>query len=121
MKKIISALALAAALAAAVPAQAHGYGYGWRGGYWGGGWGVPLVTGAIVGAGIYASTHPYYYPYYNGTTVIYNQPATVYTEVPPAGSAPAAAPRIGYYCATSQQFYPNVATCQTPWQQVTLP
>jgi hypothetical protein len=120
MKKFISALTLVGAIVATMPVHAHGFGrggYGWHGGYWGGGWGVPLIAGAVIGAGIYANTAPYYY---SGTTVYYNQPATVYSAVPPVGSAPPA-PRIGYFCATTNQFYPNVPNCQTPWQQVTLP
>ena len=24
--------------------------------------------------------------------------------------------RVAYFCPTSQQFYPNVPTCQVPWQ-----
>jgi hypothetical protein len=26
--------------------------------------------------------------------------------------------RVAYFCPTAQMYYPNVATCQVPWQPV---
>jgi hypothetical protein len=123
MKKLLISIGVMASILTNMsPAQAHGWerhgGYGGHGGYHGGGWGVPLITGAIVGAGLYAASRPYYPPAYSDTTIIYNQPSGYYNTMPAPGSAPYS---MGYYCQTSQQFYPVVPTCQTPWLQIPRP
>lgn len=96
----------------AVPAQANGYGHGgWRGGHhgghghrgsWGNHWVAPVLGAAIVGGAIYAATTPSYAM--PGTVVVQQQ------YLPPS--------RVAYFCPTSQQYYPNVPTCQVPWQPV---
>ena len=108
-----ASLLLAALLSAvlAVPAQAHGYGhggghgghggYGHRGG-WGHNWVGPVLGAAIVGGAIYAATTPSYAM--PGQVVVQQQ------YLPPS--------RVAYFCPTSQQYYPNVPTCQVPWQPV---
>lgn len=98
-----------------VPAQAHGYGrghggagygghhagYGYRGD-WGRNWVAPVLGAAIVGSAIYAATSPGY---------AVAAPVVVQPQyVPPS--------RVAYFCPTSQQYYPNVPTCQVPWQPV---
>ncbi|MDI9329972.1 MAG: hypothetical protein QM527_01395 [Alphaproteobacteria bacterium] len=97
----------------------HGWG-GPRGGYHHhhrGTWVAPaLVGGILLGA---ALTTPSY-----AQTVVVTQPAypayPVYPQVYPGNgviySAPPLAQQVGYYCATSGQFYPYVATCNVPWQ-----
>jgi hypothetical protein len=30
----------------------------------------------------------------------------------------AAGPRVAYFCSTAQAYYPQVPTCQVPWQVV---
>jgi hypothetical protein len=55
---------------------------------------------AIVGSAIYAATTP------------------AYAVAPPVVTVAPHAPRVAYYCGTSQQFYPNVPTCNVPWQLV---
>jgi hypothetical protein len=53
-----------------------------------------------VGSAIYAATTP------------------AYAVSPPVVTVAPPAPRVAYYCGTSQQFYPNVPTCNVPWQLV---
>ena len=90
-----------------MPAQAHAFGhggyhggYGYRGG-WGHSWVGPAIGAAIVGGAIYAASTPSY--------VMPQQVVVQQQYVPPS--------RVAYFCPTSQQFYPNVPTCQVPWQQ----
>lgn len=85
----------------------------------------------VVGLGVgwpywYHYPSPYYYPppyYYNpypSPPIVIQQPP-VYVEqqpMPPAGSAPAAAPQYWYYCQPSGAYYPNVQTCAEPWVKV---
>lgn len=99
------------------PAQAHGG--PWRGGssyhhHGGGGarWVAPaLIGGAVLGAVL---TRPSYaYPV---------TPAPVYPVTPMWApnvvpyAAPVVTQPVGYFCPTSGQFYPYVATCNVPWQ-----
>ena len=105
MKRISVLLACVLSLATALPVQAHGYGHGGYhhgGGEWRGGWMAPLVGAAIVGGALYATTSPSY-------------AAPVVVTPPPVVPA---APRVAYFCSTSQQYYPNVPTCAVPWQLV---
>lgn len=76
-----------------------GYGHHHHGGYRNG-WVGPVVAAALVGSVLYASQSPVY------ATPVY--PPVVMT--PP--------PQVAYYCASYQQYYPNVATCPVPWQAV---
>jgi hypothetical protein len=83
---------------------ARGYhgGYGHHhGGGWGNNWVGPVLGAAIVGSAIYAASTPTY--------------AVV---APPVVAVAPPAPRVAYFCGTSQQFYPNVPTCNVPWQLV---
>jgi hypothetical protein len=103
---LLIACLMSAALALPVQAQAHRFGHGghhgghgYRGG-WGNNWVAPVLGAAIVGSAIYAVTTP-----------SYAMPAQVVVQqqyLPPN--------RVAYFCPTSQQFYPNVPTCQVPWQ-----
>ena len=99
----------------ASPALAHGG--GWRGGYHHphggrGHWVAPaLVGGVLLGAALARPT--YAYPV---------TPAPIYAPsspfVPPVVTygPPLVPPPVGYFCMTSGQFYPYVATCNVPWQ-----
>jgi len=107
MKRVPILLACLLSAVLAMPAQAHGYGHGgYHGGYghhggWRHNWVGPALGAAIVGGAIYAASTP-----------SYAMPQTVVVQqqyLPPS--------RVAYFCPTSQQFYPNVPTCQVPWQQ----
>jgi hypothetical protein len=95
------------------PVQNHGYDQGYHGGYghhghhhdqrrWG--W-SPLVSAAVVGSTLYWANQAYNQP---SVTVIAPLPPPVVLE----------APRVAYFCQSSRQYYPNVATCNMPWQLV---
>lgn len=108
MKRFLSVfvLLLSVTFAGAAMAGGHGHHGGYRGfhGHHGGGWGNhwvgPVLGAAIVGSAIYAVNTP-----------AYPVSTPVVTVVPPA-------PRVAYFCGTSQQFYPTVPTCNVPWQLV---
>jgi hypothetical protein len=115
MKRFSILLACLLSAVLAVPAQAHGVGYGagWgghhggHGGYgyrggWNNNWVAPVLGAAIVGSAIYAASTPSYAM----------PPAVV---VQPSYAPPS---RMAYFCPTAQQYYPNVSTCQVPWQPV---
>ncbi len=121
MKRVSAWLACLLAFALVLPAQAGGYGHGiGRGGHsaqhWGAyghgshydrhyrgsrhAWVAPVLGAALVGSVIYAtSSHSYAAP------VVVEAP-----YLPPQ--------RVAYFCPISQQYYPNVPTCQVPWQLV---
>ena len=117
MKRFSILLACLLSTALAVPAQAHGVGYnagfggahsGWHGGHgyqsgWRQNWIAPVLGAAIVGTAIYAASTP---SYAMSPPVVVQQ-----GYVPPS--------RVAYFCPTAQQYYPNVPTCQVPWQPVT--
>lgn len=116
MKRFLGFFVLLLSLVMAAPAFANGYGrhggghhggYGYHGGGWGNHWVGPVLGAAIVGSAIYAATTPAY-----ATPV---QSVTVY---PPMVTVAPMAPRVAYFCGTSQQFYPTVPTCNVPWQLV---
>ena len=75
----------------------------------------------FVGIGIGV---PFYapWPYYYGPPVVaYAPPPVVYA--PPAPAYPPAAyaaqaPQFWYYCDDLRGYYPNVASCPTPWREV---
>jgi hypothetical protein len=77
----------------------HRHGHGERGRAW-----VPWVSVAVIGSGLYWANQAYSQP---SVTVI-SPPPPVVLE----------APRVAYFCQTSRQYYPNVATCNMPWQLV---
>ncbi len=121
MKHLLRTLALVFTAALATPAFAGGYGYGYgyhhhhhhhggygyRGGAWNNHWVGPVVGAAIVGSVIYAARTP-----------AYAVSPQVVTVTPPVVTVAPPAPRVAYFCSTSQQFYPNVPTCNVPWQLV---
>ena len=121
MKRLLSIFVVLLSTALVAPAFANGYGRygghhsghygGHHGGYhirqghhhgggWGNHWVGPVLGAAIVGSAIYAATTP------------------AYAVSPPVVTVAPPAPRVAYYCSTSQQFYPNVPTCNVPWQLV---
>lgn len=119
MKRLLSIFVLLLSTAWLAPAFANGYGrhggghYGGghhgsayhgghrhHGGGWGNHWVGPVLGAAIVGTAIYAATTP------------------AYAIAPPVVTVAPPAPRVAYFCGTSQQFYPNVPTCNVPWQLV---
>ena len=118
MKRVSALLACLLTFAVVLPAQAGGHGHGGgRGGHGyvqshGHGFGshyrgssthwlAPVLGAAIVGSVIYAASTP---SYAAPVVVVQQQYA------PPN--------RVAYFCSTSQQYYPNVPTCQVPWQPV---
>ncbi len=112
MKRISILLACVLSAALAVPAQAHGFGhgggfgghhggYGYRGG-WGANWVAPVLGAAIVGGAIYAASTP-----------VYVMPQQMVVQQQYASPS-----RVAYFCPTAQQYYPNVPSCQVPWQPV---
>ena len=68
------------------------------------GW-APWVSAAVIGSGLYWANQAYSEP---SATVIPPLPPPVVLE----------APRVAYFCQSSRQYYPNVATCNMPWQLV---
>lgn len=104
MKRLSVLLACLLSAALAVPAQAHGFGHGGHYGrsHGGGGsrWVGPVLGAALVGAAIYAATTPSY---------VIPSPVVVQQQYVPPN-------RVTYYCPMAQQYYPNVTTCQVPWQ-----
>ncbi len=113
MKRASVLLASLLSFAMVLPAQAGGHGgqhghggHGGHGGHYGNHyrgsgnhWLAPVLGAALVGSVIYAASTPSY-----AAPVVVQQ-----QYVPPS--------RVAYFCPTSQQFYPNVSTCQVPWQQ----
>jgi hypothetical protein len=115
MKRLFKILLVLLSTALVAPAFADGFGrhggghhggYGYHGGYghhgggWGNSWVGPVLGAAVVGSAIYAANSP------------------TYAVAPPVVTVAAPAPRVAYFCGTSQQFYPNVPTCNMPWQLV---
>jgi hypothetical protein len=117
MKRISTLLACLLAFAVVLPVQADGRGHGGYGGGHGGyghnyggygghyrgssnHWLAPVLGAALVGSVIYAANTPSY--------AMPQQVVVQQQYAPPS--------RVAYFCPTSQQFYPNVSTCQVPWQ-----
>ena len=98
--------------------QARGYdrGHGAHGGHGGHGghrhgrgdrdlrW-VPWASAIVIGSSLYWANQAYSQP---TTTIIVTPPPPVVLE----------APRVAYFCQSSRQYYPYVATCNMPWQLV---
>jgi hypothetical protein len=114
MKRAFILLACLLSAVLAVPAQAHGFGhggggygghhgggYGYRGG-WSNHWVAPVLGAAFVGGAMYAASTPSY--------AMPQQVVVQQQYLPPS--------RVPYFCPTAQQYYPNVSTCQVPWQSV---
>ncbi len=110
---------LVISLAALALGQAQAHGGPWRGGgphhhHGGGGarWVAPaLIGGVVLGAAL--SRPAYAYPV--TPAPIYPMPPTWAPTVVPYAS-PVVPQPVGYFCPTSGQFYPYVATCTVPWQ-----
>ena len=66
---------------------------------------VPWVSAAVIGSSLYWANQAYSQP---STTIIVTPPPPVAIE----------APRVAYFCQSSRQYYPNVPTCNMPWQLV---
>ena len=66
---------------------------------------APLFSAVVVGSTLYWANQAYSQP---SVTVITPLPPPVVLE----------APRVAYFCQSSRQYYPNVATCNMPWQLV---
>jgi hypothetical protein len=107
MKRILNFLLCLLLCAGVLPAQAHGgygdygRGHGHHGG-WRNNWAGPVLGAALVGSVIYSASSPSYVMAAPGVMV---QPP-VYPN------------RVAYFCNTSQQYYPNVPSCNVPWQLV---
>lgn len=123
MKRVSVLFACLLTLAVVLPAQADGRGHGGGGRHLGPGysqhygghgyghhyqrrsnhqWLAPVLGAALVGSVIYAASTP-----------SYAMPAQVVVQpqyLPPS--------RVAYFCPTTQQYYPNVPTCQVPWQPI---
>ena len=92
--------------------QARGYdrGHGGHGGHRHGRgdrdlrW-VPWASAIVIGSSLYWANQAYSQP---TTTIIVTPPPPVVLE----------APRVAYFCQSSRQYYPYVATCNMPWQLV---
>jgi len=100
MKRIPNLLLCLLRCAAVLPVQAHGShgdvgrGHGHYGG-WRNNWVGPVLGAALVGSVIYSASSPSYVMAAPGVMV---QPP-VYPN------------RVAYFCNTSQQYYPNVPSC----------
>jgi hypothetical protein len=99
-------------------AQAWGHHGGYYHGGYRGGWVAPaFIGGALLGAALAAPAYPAYaYPVVNPAPV-YPAVVPAYPAVTPGYAVPAPQPQ-GYFCPTSRQFYPNVPTCNVPWQLI---
>ena len=116
MKKTLILLMTALSLLASTESYAHGWG-GYHGGYREGsrggyGYGLaPFVAGALIGGAVASASYasPVYYssPVMVAPQTVYVQPQIATVTVQPHA----------YYCATAQNYYPNVQTCSVPWQQ----
>jgi hypothetical protein len=77
----------------------------------------------VAGVPYYYANETYYAAAQGGYTVVNPPAAGTYTEAPPAPpptSAPAPQPSSGtwYYCASTNSYYPYVATCNEGWKPV---
>ena len=66
---------------------------------------VPWASAIVIGSSLYWANQAYSQP---TTTIIVTPPPPVVLE----------APRVAYFCQSSRQYYPYVATCNMPWQLV---
>ncbi len=135
MHSILPLTAVLAGLLASGSALAgpHGHVYH-RGGHWGhthfhhhhrgsAHWVVPaIIGGALIATAISRPAYAQWPapPVVLPPTVTYVQPgpAVVTYVYPPVQPQPVAVQPVGYYCATSGQFYPQVSTCNVPWQLI---
>ena len=86
--------------------RGYAEGHGHHGHHGGRSWGwAPWVSAAVVGSTLYWADQAYSQP---SVTVMAPPPPPVVIE----------APRVAYFCQSSRQYYPNVATCNMPWQLV---
>jgi hypothetical protein len=66
-------------------------------------------------------SYPYYsYPYYTPPVVVQDPPVYIQQQGTPAPAAPEgpAAEAYWYYCPSSSEYYPRVATCNEAWIKV---
>ena len=122
MKKFLIVLMTALSLLGTTSSFAHGwhgggYGEGYRGCYHGGyGYGfAPFVAGALLGGAVVGSTYSSSAPIYYSSPVVV-APQTVYVQPQMAMQSVPVQPHA-YYCASAQNYYPYVQTCDVPWQQ----
>ena len=118
MRKVASASLLAVALvvALAAPALAGGRHHHHRHG--------PRVF-VGVGPRFWWGPYPYPYYYYPPPYYVYTPPPVVVQDPPvyvqqqatPTPSTPPAE-AYWYYCPSSSEYYPTVATCNEPWIKV---
>ena len=66
---------------------------------------VPWASAIVIGSSLYWANQAYSQP---TTTIIVTPPPPVVLE----------AARVAYFCQSSRQYYPYVATCNMPWQLV---
>ena len=89
--------------------RGHGGGHGGYGAYGRGdrglGW-VPWASAVVIGSSLYWANQAY------------SQPITTTIIVTPSPPVVLEAPRVAYFCQSSRQYYPYVATCNMPWQLV---
>lgn len=105
-KKFIAiAILLSSLMASAATAAPHGFGPGRAGGFRGGV--VVGFPGAFWYGPYWGYPYPYYDPYY-----FYYYPEAAY----PAAPYPPMA--FWYYCPDPRGYYPYVAACKKPWQEV---
>jgi len=108
MKRIPNLLLCLLVFTAVLPAQAYGGGHGGYGhghghyGGWRNNWVGPVLGAALVGTVIYSASTP---SYAMAPPVVMAQPS-MYPN------------RVAYFCSTAQQYYPNVQSCNVPWQLV---
>jgi hypothetical protein len=125
LKTLLRTSVLTVALIGMGVAQAgpHGVG-GYRGGYYhhhhhGGGarWIAPaIIGGALVAAAVSRPAYSYSVP--SPAPIVVAPPVTYVTPGygPAVFSQPVMPQPVGYFCLSSGQFYPYVATCSVPWQ-----
>lgn len=112
MKKFLIIVLTACSLLTCSQSFARGWhSGGYRGGY---GFGfAPFVAGAVIGGAVVGAAYAAQPVYYSAPVQVIN-PAPVYVQ--PPISVPIQP--HGYYCPTAQNYYPNVQTCNVPWQLV---
>ena len=68
---------------------------------------VPWASAIVIGSSLYWANQAYSQPTTTTTIIVTPSPPVVLE-----------APRVAYFCQSSRQYYPYVATCNMPWQLV---